>query len=290
MSAQVLSGILIANEMHQMLKARVQKHTDQGLRAPGLAVILIGKDPASCLYVSKKHAACLKVGIASESYELDISVSQKELEDLIDKLNNNQRVDGILVQMPLPKHINPQAIVEKINPKKDVDGFHPYNLGRLVQRCPVLRPCTPAGVMTLIGKTKVKIEGLNATVVGASNVVGRPMSLELLMAGCTVTTCHSLTRDLKSAVFNADILVSAAGKFHLIQGDWIKPGAIVIDVGMNRMDNGSFRGDVDFESAKEKASWITPVPGGVGPMTVATLLSNTLSAYETLHLETRSTL
>lgn len=290
MSAQVLSGILIANEMHQTLKARVQKHIDQGLRVPGLAVILIGKDPASRLYVSKKHSACLKVGIASESYEFDVSVSQKELEDLIDKLNNNQRVDGILVQMPLPKHINPQAIVEKINPNKDVDGFHPYNLGRLVQRCPLLRPCTPAGVMTLIEKTKVKIEGLNATVVGASNVVGRPMSLELLMAGCTVTTCHSLTRDLKAAVLNADIVVAAAGKFHLIQGDWIKPGAIVIDVGMNRMDNGSFRGDVDFESAKEKASWITPVPGGVGPMTVATLLSNTLSAYETLHLETRSTL
>lgn len=289
MSAQILSGIRIANEIHQTLKMRIEAYNNQGFRSPGLAVVLVGKDPASCLYVNKKHQACLKVGILSKSYELEPSVSQKKLEALIHELNDDPAIDGILVQMPLPTSIHTQDIVEKINPTKDVDGFHPYNLGRLVQRCPLLRPCTPAGVMTLIQKTGQNIQGLNATVVGASNIVGRPMALELLMAGCTVTICHSLTRDLANAARHADILVSAAGKAKLIQGDWIKPGAIVIDVGMNRMDNGSFRGDVDFESAKEKAGWISPVPGGVGPMTVATLLSNTLYAYETLHLKLGTT-
>jgi methylenetetrahydrofolate dehydrogenase (NADP+)/methenyltetrahydrofolate cyclohydrolase len=285
MPAQILDGNKIAENVKTEILKRIQKHTHMGHRQPGLAVILLGNDPASTIYVRNKYQACLKVGIQSQSFNLDSDCTQAELLKLLNKLNHDPLVDGILVQLPLPSHIETQAILEAIRPDKDVDGFHPYNLGRLAQQCPVLRPCTPAGIMSLLESSGISLKGLNATVIGISNIVGRPMLLELLMAGCTVTACHTLTKDLRAAVKNADLLVVAAGSPGLVPGDWIKSGAIVVDVGMNRLDNGHLIGDVDFEKAKQHAAWITPVPGGVGPMTVATLLSNTLYAYETLHLK-----
>lgn len=280
MPAQILSGKDIAENIQQQISQRIKSYIAQGKRAPGLAVILIGNHLASEIYVSRKLAACQAVGILSRDYRLPTTTTQTELIKLIDKLNHDPAIDGILIQMPLPDHLVTQSILEQIRIDKDVDGFHPYNLGRLAQKKPHLRPCTPAGVMTLLKSTQVDLKGLDATVVGVSNIVGRPMVLELLLAGCTVTACHRFTRDLKKAVENADLLVVAAGSPSLIKGDWIKPGAIVIDVGINRMDNGQLVGDVEFDRAKERASFITPVPGGVGPMTVATLLSNTLQAYE----------
>ncbi len=280
MPAQILNGRLIAEEIQQRISQSIQSYIAQDKRAPGLAVVLVGDAPASQIYVNRKLAACQKVGIISQDYRLKDTTTQAELIKLIDKLNNDPAVDGILIQMPLPSHIKTQPILEHIHVGKDVDGFHPYNLGRLAQKKPRLRPCTPAGIMTLLKSTQIDLKGLDATVVGVSNIVGRPMVLELLMAGCTVTAAHRFTRDLRKTLENADLLVVAAGQPGLIKGDWIKPGAIVIDVGINRMDNGQLVGDVEFESAKEKASFITPVPGGVGPMTVATLLSNTLCAYE----------
>ncbi len=283
MSAQIIDGKSIAARVRSEVRQQVEARVAAGKRPPGLAVILVGQDPASEVYVRNKRRACDEVGFLSFAHDLDETVSQDELLALIAELNNDSRVDGILVQLPLPMHIDTETVIESIRPDKDVDGFHPYNVGRLAIRLPVLRPCTPRGVMTLLESTGQPIRGQDAVVVGASNHVGRPMGLELLLAGCTVTTCHRFTRDLESHVARADILVVAVGKPGIVKGEWIKPGAVVIDVGINRTEDGKLVGDVDFETARERAGWITPVPGGVGPMTVATLLENTLEAAERFH-------
>lgn len=280
MGARVLDGKAVAQEIRTDLRARVDERLARGRRAPGLAVVMVGDDPASQSYVRNKRKACVDVGMRSFSRDLPAQTSQPELLALIDQLNANAEVDGILVQLPLPAHIDPETIIERIDPHKDVDGFHPYNIGRLALRAPVLRSCTPRGVMRLLESTGVALRGLHAVVVGASNHVGRPMALELLLAGCTVTVCHRFTRDLPARVASADVLVVAVGKPALVKGEWIKPGAIVIDVGFNRIAGKPPVGDVEFETARERAGWITPVPGGVGPMTVATLLLNTLEAAE----------
>jgi len=280
---QIIDGKAVAAAMRLSIKARIDERKKNGVRAPGLAVILVGQDPASQVYVKNKRKACEEIGIYSVSYDLDANISQIELLDLIDELNHASDVDGILVQLPLPKHINSETVIERIRAHKDVDGFHPYNIGRLAVRTPLLRSCTPYGVMKLLAFTEVTTRGKHAVVIGASNHVGRPMGLELLLAGCTVTTCHRFTENLADHVRAADIVIAAAGKLNLVQGEWIKPGAIVIDVGMHRLANGKLAGDVDFAAAKERASWITPVPGGVGPMTVAVLMENTLFAAEHLH-------
>lgn len=279
MPAHLLNGNVAAKQLQDEVFKDVSAYRLKGLRPPTLAVVLIGQDIASELYVKNKHQACSRTGIISKSFNFDASLSEVELLDLIDELNQDESIDGILVQLPLPPHINKDIVLERIHPGKDVDGFHPYNLGRLAQQHPLLRPCTPYGIMLLLATTHIDLKGLNATVIGVSNIVGRPMILELLMAGCTVTACHRLTRDLAKAVSSADLLVVATGVPHLIKGEWIKKGAIVVDVGINRLDNGKFIGDVEFEAARQRASWITPVPGGVGPMTVAVLLKNTLQAY-----------
>lgn len=283
MSAKIIDGKAVAADLKQQLKLATEERIAAGKRRPGLAVVLIGDNPASTVYVGSKRRSCEEIGFKSEAYDLPDSASQEDLLALIDKLNNDDSIDGILVQLPLPKHIDAETVIERIVPHKDVDGFHPYNIGRLAQRMPVLQPCTPKGVITLLHSTGVDLKGLEAVVVGASNIVGRPMALELLLAGCTTTVCHRWTNNLESQVRRADLLVVAVGKPGFIPGDWIKPGAIVIDVGINRLDNGKLTGDVDFEGAKEKAAWITPVPGGVGPMTVATLMENTLFAANELH-------
>ena len=280
MSAQIINGKLIAEKLLDSLKIEIKKRTDNGQRAPALAVILVGNDPASSIYVRNKRLACEKIGVTSIAYDLPNTVTQKELFSLIDSLNNDNNIDGILVQSPLPQHIDEKLIIEHINPYKDVDGFHPYNIGRLAVRQPTLRSCTPFGVIKLLEAYQINPMGLDAVVVGVSNHVGRPMALELLLAGCTVTCCHRHTKDLKSNVERADLVVVAAGKAGLVQGDWIKQGAIVIDIGINRLADGKICGDVEFESAKQRAAWITPVPGGVGPMTVATLMQNTLLAQQ----------
>ncbi len=278
MSARILDGKAIAAELRQTIAADVKALISAGHRPPGLAVILVGEDPASQVYVRNKEKACQEVGFHSELIRLPADTSEDRLLALIDELNANEAIDGILVQLPLPEQIDESTVIERIHPTKDVDGFHPYNVGRLTLRMPLLRPCTPKGVMTMLERTGVNLEGLDAVIIGQSNIVGRPMALELLMARCTITVCHSRTRDLADKVRGADLLVAAVGRPEFVPGDWIKPGAIVIDVGINRREDGSLCGDVDFEAAKEKAAWITPVPGGVGPMTVATLLENTLQA------------
>lgn len=283
MTARIIDGKAIAAGIRQQIREKVAARVARNERAPGLAVIMVGENPASQVYVRNKRKACEEVGIVSVSHDLPATTSQVELLALIDKLNDDPRVDGILVQLPLPTQINPQTVIERIHPDKDVDGFHPYNIGRLAVRMPVLRPCTPRGIMTLLESTGGPILGQNAVVVGASNHVGRPMSLELLLAGCTVTTCHRFTKDVAAYLASADIVVVAVGKPGVVKGEWIKPGAVVIDVGINREADGTLVGDVDFDEAKERAGWITPVPGGVGPMTVATLLINTLEAAEQLH-------
>ncbi len=283
MTAQLIDGKAIAQSIRQQLKQKVAARQAAGQRIPGLAVILVGADPASQVYVGSKRKACEEVGFISRSYDLPESTSEEELLALIDSLNEDAAIDGILVQLPLPEHIKESKVIERIRPDKDVDGFHPYNVGRLAQRLPVLRSCTPMGIMTLIKSTGIDTYGLDAVVVGASNIVGRPMTLELLLAGCTTTTCHRFTKDLKDKVSRADLLVVAVGKPGFIPGSWIKPGAIVIDVGINRLDSGRLVGDVDFDVACERASHITPVPGGVGPMTIASLLENTLFAAEQYH-------
>ena len=283
MSAQIIDGKAIAQAVRTQVAERVAERTRAGKRAPGLAVILVGANPASQVYVGSKRRACEEVGFISKSYDLPIDTSQQHLLDLIDELNNDATIDGILVQLPLPHHLDSTSVIERIHPHKDVDGFHPYNIGRLAQRIPALRPCTPKGIMTLIERSHIKTHGLNAVVVGASNIVGRPMTLELLLAGCTTTTCHRFTEDLKTKVGEADLLVVAVGKPSFIPGDWIKPGAVVIDVGINRLDDGRLVGDVEYEAAAERAAYITPVPGGVGPMTVASLMENTLIACERYH-------
>ncbi|QSP93531.1 bifunctional methylenetetrahydrofolate dehydrogenase/methenyltetrahydrofolate cyclohydrolase FolD [Marinobacter salinisoli] len=283
MSAKLINGKEIAAKVRQQVAAGVEARKEQGLRAPGLAVVLVGNDPASEVYVGNKRKACDEVGFLSLSYDLPEDTTQEALEALIDELNENQSVDGILVQLPLPPHLDADPILLKIRPDKDVDGFHPYNVGRLTQRSPTLRPCTPAGIITLLDSIDTPYKGQHAVIVGASNIVGRPMAMELLLKGATISICHRFTPDLEKFVRDADILVAAAGKPGLIKGEWIKPGATVIDVGINRMDNGKLTGDVEFETAAERATYITPVPGGVGPMTIATLLENTLHSANVLH-------
>ncbi|MCA1769918.1 MAG: bifunctional methylenetetrahydrofolate dehydrogenase/methenyltetrahydrofolate cyclohydrolase FolD [Halomonas sp.] len=280
MTAQLIDGKSIAARVRQQVARQVKARCDAGARAPGLAVVLVGEDPASAVYVRKKHDACLEAGINSFRHALPAETTQRQLEATVDALNADSAVDGILVQLPLPAHLDARPILERIRPDKDVDGFHPYNLGRLAQRLPMLRPCTPKGIMTLLEQSDLKVRGLDATVVGASNIVGRPMALELMLAGCTTTVCHRFTRNLEDHVRRADLLVVAVGKPDVVKGEWVKEGAIVIDVGINRLDNGLLVGDLDFTSAADRASWITPVPGGVGPMTVASLLENTLQAAD----------
>ena len=280
MSARILDGKKIALQLRAEIKQRVDRRLASGKRPPGLAVLKVGNEAASEVYVRNKREACAEAGFISFDYDLPLDISQEKILSHIDQLNSDPAVDGILVQLPLPKHIDQTIIIESISPAKDVDGFHPYNIGRLAQRMPRLRPCTPFGIMRLLQTTGEALEGKEAVVVGASNIVGRPMSLELLLAGCTVTTCHRYTRDLPGHVARADVLVVAVGKPGMIKGDWVKPGAMVIDVGINRLPDGKLVGDVEFETAKKRAGWITPVPGGVGPMTVATLLLNTLEAAE----------
>lgn len=281
MTAQIIDGKQVAAEVRNEIKQRIAERLEQGKRRPGLAVILIGSDPASQVYVNHKRKACAEVGIESRSYDLPAETTQHELIQLITDLNHDPHIDGILVQLPLPMHIEQSLIIEHIDPSKDVDGFHPTNIGKLTLRIPGLRPCTPYGVMRLLDSTGETYKGRHAVIVGASNIVGRPMALELLLAGATVTVTHrfsgSMTPEL---VRQADIVVAAAGKPGLVKGDWIKPDATVIDVGINRLENGKLTGDVDFESAVKQAAWITPVPGGVGPMTVAMLMRNTLEACE----------
>jgi methylenetetrahydrofolate dehydrogenase (NADP+)/methenyltetrahydrofolate cyclohydrolase len=285
MTAQLIDGKAIAASLRQQIAQRVAERRQQGLRTPGLAVILVGTDPASQVYVSHKRKDCEEVGFLSQAYDLPSETSQQALTDLIDRLNEDSNIDGILLQLPLPAHLDASLLLERIRPDKDVDGFHPYNVGRLAQRIPLLRPCTPKGIITLLESTGQDLYGMDAVVVGASNIVGRPMAMELLLAGCTVTVTHRFTKDLASHIGRADLIVVAAGKPGLVKGEWIKPGAIVIDVGINRQADGKLVGDVVYETALPRAGWITPVPGGVGPMTRACLLENTLYAAETLHPE-----
>ena len=280
MSAQIIDGKAVAKALRDDVRQQIQARLDKGLRAPGLAVILVGDDPASHVYVRNKKKACAEVGITSSEFSQPADISEADLLAQIKELNNDEHVDGILVQLPLPDHINPDHVIETISPLKDVDGFHPCNIGRLMIGKPSFRPCTPKGVIKLLESTGVDITGMNAVVVGRSNIVGRPMALELLAKDCTPRICHSRSRDLPEQVSHADVLVAAIGKPHFISGDWIKPGALVIDVGINRQEDGRLAGDVDFKSAEKIAGYITPVPGGVGPMTIACLLENTLQSAQ----------
>jgi len=280
MTAQILDGKAIAADLKNTIESQVKVITANGNRAPGLVVVIVGENPASQVYVRNKRNSCKQVGFHSELMELAADTSEEELLTLIDELNNREEIDGILVQLPLPKHIDEETVTERILPTKDVDGFHPYNMGRLLLRMPLLRPCTPKGIMTMLESTGVDLAGKDAVIIGQSNIVGRPIAIELLAARCTITICHSKTTNLEEKVRQADIIVAAVGIPKFVQGDWVKEGAVVIDVGINRLEDGCLCGDVDFDIAKEKASWITPVPGGVGPMTVATLLENTLQAAE----------
>src|SRR5574337_80264 len=280
MNARILDGKRIAHELLESVGVRVAARMAQGLPAPGLAVVLVGNDAASAVYVRNKRKACQQVGFRSFGYDLPESTTQDELFALIDRLNADPAVHGILVQSPLPAHIDEDALVDRIDAGKDVDGFQAVNVGRLALRRFGLRPCTPKGVMTLLGHTDRPVRGQHAVVVGVSNHVGRPVALELLIAGCTTTCCHKFTQDLGQYVRQGDIVVSAVGRPGIVKGEWIKPGAVVIDVGITRMENGHLAGDVEYEEAAKRASWITPVPGGVGPMTVATLMENTLEAAQ----------
>lgn len=278
MAAQLIDGKKISQQRIEAVAQAVKARQEKGLHTPCLAVVLVGDDPASAVYVRNKKLTCQKSGIESRSYELPSETTQDDLLKLVDELNGDPAVDGILVQLPLPAHIDSQAVLERIEPHKDVDGFHPYNVGRLVVKMPLMRPCTPKGVMTLLEAYGIDPKGKKAVVVGASNIVGRPQALELLLSRATVTICHSATQNLADEVAAADILVVGVGIPNFVKGEWVKPGAVVIDVGINRLDDGSLCGDVEFDVAKEHASMITPVPGGVGPMTIATLLENTLHA------------
>lgn len=280
MTAHILDGNALAAEIYQEISTKIKTRANTGLRIPGLAVVLVGENSASKIYVEKKRKICQELGLISQSYDLPESTTEIELLELINELNDDIAIDGILVQLPLPEHINVNRVIEQINPDKDVDGFHPQNLGKLLIGHPGLRSCTPKGVMTLLKRTANlhNFQGMHAVIIGASNIVGKPMALELLMADCTVTICHIHTKDLATHVRQADLVISAAGVPNLIKGEWIRPGAIVIDIGINHLPNGKIVGDVEFETAKERASWITPVPGGIGPMTVATLMENTLYA------------
>ena len=280
MPAHIIDGKAVAQRVTDQVRADVAAHVAAGGATPGLAVVLVGDSAASQVYVRNKRRTTEAVGMRSYAHDLPATTSEAELLALVDRLNADPAVNGILVQLPLPKHIDPERVIERIDAKKDVDGFHPYNIGRLVLKMPMLRPCTPYGCMRLLKETGQDLVGMHAVVIGQSNIVGRPMALELLMARCTVTICHSATRDLPGIVRQGDIVVAGVGKAKFVPGDWIKPGAIVIDVGINRMEDGKLCGDVDFAAAREIAGWITPVPGGVGPMTIATLLANTLRAAQ----------
>ena len=280
MTAQLIDGKKISLQILQDIAERVQQRINNQLRRPCLAVVLVGEDPASAVYVRNKKRACETTGFESRSYELPAQTNEEELLTLIDEMNTDRDIDGILIQLPLPKHINSQLVLERIVPHKDVDGFHPYNIGRLVVKMPLMRPCTPKGVMTLLDAYGINVIGKKAVIVGASNIVGRPQALELLLARATVTICHSATQNLAEEVAAADIVVVGVGKPNFVKGEWIKPGAVVIDVGINRLENGQLCGDVEFAVACERAAMITPVPGGVGPMTIATLMENTLQAAE----------
>ncbi|MBT4422086.1 MAG: bifunctional methylenetetrahydrofolate dehydrogenase/methenyltetrahydrofolate cyclohydrolase FolD [Candidatus Thioglobus sp.] len=272
----IIDGKQIAQNLRNDIAQQVKKLD----RAPGLAVILVGDDPASAVYVLNKDNACKEVGFYSEKINKPADITQKELLDEVERLNNDDKIDGILVQLPLPKHLDANLVIETISPEKDVDGFHSENIGKLMQNKPYLRPCTPKGVMTMLATTGIDLVGKDCVVVGASNIVGRPMAMELLNARATVTICNSRTTNLSTKLQQADVIVAAVGIPQMIQGDWVKPGAVVIDVGINRLDSGKLVGDVDFDSATANAAWMTPVPGGVGPMTIATLLENTLTAYQ----------
>lgn len=281
MTAQILNGSALAKTIRDQIANAVSKRSAAKLRPPGIAVLLIGDDPASEIYVQHKRRDCQEVGFKHDFRHLSANTAEQDLIAMLDELNADQSIDGILVQLPLPRQINGPNILERISPAKDVDGVHPYNIGRLALRQPTLRSCTSRGIMTLLEHTGITLRGLDATIVGASNHVGRPIGLELLLSGCTVTTTHKFTRHTQAHVENADILISAAGKRDLISGQWIKPGALVIDVGITR-DNNKLYGDIEFASASERAAWITPVPGGVGPMTRASLLQNTLQAAQSV--------
>lgn len=282
MTAKILDGKALAKSFREKIKLHIQKEK----LSPGLAVVLVGDNPASHTYVSNKHKACAEVGIYSHLHILPTNTSQKELHNLIQTLNNDSSVHGILLQLPLPAHIHTKEMLLAIAPHKDVDGFHPYNLGSLAQNHPTLRPCTPYGIMELLKAYDISIHGKEAVIIGSSNIVGRPMALEMLNAGATTTVCHRATQNLADHARKADILISATGQIHLVKGDWIKPGAVVIDVGINHLPDGKITGDVDFEAASQRASWITPVPGGVGPMTVAMLLQNTMTACLASRIDT----
>lgn len=280
MTARLIDGKRIADEIKREVRVATDALAGRGLRRPGLAVVMVGEHAASQVYVRNKRRSCEEAGILSSAHDLPATISEAELLEIIALLNNDNAIDGILVQLPLPQQIRSRAVIEAINPAKDVDGFHPYNLGRLAQREPLLRPCTPYGVMRLLAASGINPAGMNAVVVGASNIVGRPMALELMLAGATVTVCHSRTRDLAAQVGRAELVVAAVGQPGMVRGEWIKPGAVVIDVGINRLPDGKLAGDVEFAPAAARAAWITPVPGGVGPMTVAMLMQNTLEAYQ----------
>ena len=279
MTAKIIDGKRIATELLEKIKDEISIRASNDIRNPCLAVILIGDNPASHVYVKNKKLACEKVGIKSISYDFDASISQQELLKLVDEINSNSDIDGILIQSPLPDHIDEDIIINAIDPKKDVDGFHPFNIGLLAIRQPKLRSCTPYGVIKMLKASNINLEGLDATIVGVSNNVGRPMALELLLEKCTITSCHSRTKNLEEKVRKADLVVVAAGRQNLVKGEWIKKGAIVIDIGINRVKD-KLVGDVEFEVASKNAAYITPVPGGVGPMTVATLMENTLLAQK----------
>ncbi len=280
MPAQIIDGKAIAGEIRDSIRNRVRKRVADGHRPPGLAVVQVGADPASAIYVRNKRRACEAAGILSIEHDLPATTTAEELLALVDELNSDVTVDGILVQLPLPAHIESNTVIERIDPAKDVDGFHPFNVGRLAQRIPALRPCTPFGIVTLLEHINIDPKGQHVVIVGASNIVGRPLALEMLLAGATVSVTHKFTQNLEELVRQADILAVAVGKPNLIPGDWIKSGAVVFDVGINRLPDGSLQGDVEFDAAAQNAAWITPVPGGVGPMTVAMLLNNTLVANE----------
>ena len=277
-TGRIIDGKAIAREVKAEVRAAVERLCASGQRPPGLAVVMVGDNPASKVYVRNKRLACEECGIRSVAVDLPQSTSEVELLARIDALNADPEIDGILVQLPLPEHIRQTEVVERIDPRKDVDGFHPYNIGRLVERNPLIRPCTPYGVIRMLEHIGVSVKGRHCVIVGASNIVGRPMSLELLLMGATTTVTHRFTEDLAHHVREAEILVAAAGKPGLVRGEWIRPGAVVVDVGINRRDDGTLCGDVEFAAAAQRAAWITPVPGGVGPMTVAMLMKNTLEA------------